>query len=488
MPRPIRALTAALAVLLLVSACGDNGDDAAPTATTAAPTETDGEATADPESDEVPQADPGSELAASCPVDALEGVEGPVPITMWHSMTVELDETLTALVQRYNASQDRVEVRLSFQGGYNDSLDRYLTALRGGTRPTIIQLEETALQLAIDSGAFVPVQACIDAAGYELDDFLERVVSAHTVDGVLHPMPFNTSNPILYANRAMLDQAGIAELPTTLAELRAAAQAVVDAGVAPAGMALTTSPWIIEQWFALADQPVVDGGNGRQERATELLIDDPLGQEIFEWLSAMVVDGLAINVGTTDNLEHFIALATGQAALTIDTSAALRSVLVAAPDFGVEVAVGPMPSVGERTGGVAVGGAALWLDSETSDAERAAAWDFMRWLDEPEQQAEWHAGTGYIPIRRSAIELPAVSELWAAEPEFRLAYDQLVDGPATGATAGPVIGNHAQVREQAIRPALDRLWIQGQDPAAALAEAKAEGDRIIADYTRRVGG
>jgi sn-glycerol 3-phosphate transport system substrate-binding protein len=435
--------------------------------------------------------DPGAapELADQCPVAALDGATEPVTITVWHAMQVELEETLTALTQRYQASQDRVRVELVFQGGYEDALDKYLTALRGGVRPTVVQLADVALQLGVDSGSFVPLQACVEAARYDLSDHLERVVSAYTVDGVLWPMPFNTATPVLYANGAALRQAGVSELPATLDEVRSAARAVVDAGVAPSGLALTTHAGLVEQWFALADQPLVDGGNGRRERATELLLDTDLGRELFGWLSAMVADGLATNVGSGDNAEHFIAIATGQAAMTIETSAALRSVLVVSTQFpDVEVAVGPMPSLGERTGGVLVGGGAMWLDAATEDLERAAAWDYLRWLSEPAQQAEWHAGTGYLPIRHSAVESGPVAQLWAAEPEFRIAYDQLVEGPATTATAGPVIGNHPLVRRRAVEAALERMWLQGQDPVAAVAQADADGDAVIADYNRRVRG
>lgn len=484
-----RTLGIATALALVAAACG--GSESSPTTSVAVEVDESAESaeTAPTTVAEVPVADPESPLAAECPVDALDSAAAPVEIDLWHSMTVELETTLADLVAQYNASQDRVVVDLVFQGTYNESLDKYLTALRGGDRPTLVQLEETALQLGVDSAAFVPMQACVDASGYSFDDYIERVVTAYTVEGVLWPMPFNTSNPILYANMTALEAAGVTQLPTTLDELRAAAQQVVDSGVAPSGITLIGSAWVLEQFFALANEPFTDAGNGRTGRASELLIDNELGLEVFTWLSEMVQDGLATYVGAGTDAEHFIALAVGQAAMTIDTTAALRSVLIAAQDFpDVDVTVGAMPSLGERTGGVLVGGAALWLDAETSPEERAAAWDFVTWLNEPEQQAAWHAGTGYVPIRRSVAELELITDLWSTEPAFRVAYDQLITGTESLATAGPNIGNHAQVRQQAIVTALERMYLQNQDPATALAQAKAEADAIIADYTRRVGG
>ena len=477
---PLVRLTAVLAVGSLAIAACSNGSDSSGDGGNSAPTTT---ALTSTTLTEIPVADPDSDLAALCPTAALTE---PVTLDFWHAMPVELGEALVVLASRYNASQELVTINPIFQGSYDDTLDKYLTALRGGTRPALIQLEETATQLAIDADSFIPVQACVDSANYSFEDYIERTVTAFTVDETLWPMPFNISNPILYANAGMFAAAGVTALPSTLEEIRTAAQQVVDTGTAPAGITLISSAWNIEQMFGLANLPFADGGNGRDSRATELLINNELGLEVFTWMQEMVNDGLATFVGSGDNNEHLIALAVGQAAMTVSTTAALRSVKIGAATFGVEVAVGPMPSAGPRAGGALVGGGALWLDKTTSDAERTAAWDFLTWLTAPEQMAYWHASTGYIPIRNSAITLPEVADLWASEPEFKVAYDQLVEGAESIATAGPVVGNHSQVRSRALVPAIEKLLLQGLDPAAALSEATAEANRIIADYTNRL--
>lgn len=498
---PVRLLALLAALALLGAACGGGDDD---TADDGAGTD-DTEATADDGGDDTGTTDDegggdggdgdagddeGEQAAvdpALCPVGALDEASGPVEIDLWHAMSANLQATLDELVADYNASQDAVVVSSLFQGTYNENLDKYLAALRGGERPTLIQLEETALQLGVDAQSFVPMEACVAAADYPVDEFVPGVIEAYTLDDVLWPMPFNVSNPILYANADVLEQADITELPTTLAEVRDAAQAIVDSGAAESGLSLTSSPWVIEQLFALADQPIVDSGNGREGRATEMLIDTDLGREIFTWLDAMVADGLATYVGSGANQEHFFALATGVAGMTIDTTAALTGVLDAAADLDppVPVEVGPMPSVtDDRPGSVLVGGAALWLDADGSDEQKAAAWDFITWLNEPEQQARWHAGTGYLPIRQAATELPEVDALWTEQPAYRVAFDQLTG--SGDPVAGPVIGNHAQVREDAIVPALERMYLQGQEPTAALSQAQQEANAIIEDYTRRV--
>ena len=49
----------------------------------------------------------------------------------------------------------------------------------------------------------------------------------------------------------------------------------------------------------------------------------------------------------------------------------------------------------------------------------------MKWFNEPEQQARWFAGTGYLPARRSSADHPAVRARFDECPGLRLALGQL---------------------------------------------------------------
>jgi sn-glycerol 3-phosphate transport system substrate-binding protein len=461
-------LTAALAALLLVAAgCGDRngGEEGAPA----------------PPREEVVDPD-------LCPVDALDEADGTVAVTFWHSMTAANETALQDLVSTYNDSQDKVRVTLSFQGTYDDAADKYITALRGGDLPDVIQLEETRLRMMIDSRSALPAQACVEASGYDTSDHLDVVIEQFTVEDVLWPMPFNVSNPVLYYNTIAFERAGLDpdDPPATFEEMRDAAQALVDSGVARYGFALELQPWYIEQWFAKSGQPIVDNDNGRTDRSTEAVIDNETGLAIYEFLDALVADGLATNVGRNPSgADHLLALGSGDAAMTIGTSAALGSVLevLRGGDFpNVGLGVAPLP--GPTEGGVLVGGASLYLvDRGTSDQEKAASWDFVRWLNEPEQQATWHVATGYLPIRRAAVEQPAVVEAWAETPDFRIAYDQLVESGAE--LGGPVIGAYAEFRD-AIVESLERMFLRGEDPQRALADAERAATEGIQSYNARV--
>jgi sn-glycerol 3-phosphate transport system substrate-binding protein len=467
--RPIAVLLATSALAL--AACGGGGDD-------------DDDAAPAPPRDEV--VDP-----ALCPVDALDEADGPVEITFWHTMTAANEETLQELVDTYHQSQDRVEVNLVFRGTYTENLEGYRAAARGGDLPNLVQLEETVIQQLVDSETTIPAAACVEASGFDTSDILPRVLDQFTVADTLWPMPFNTSNPVLYYNKKDFTEAGLdpEDPPATLGELQEASRAIVDAGAANTGFALEMQSWYLEQLFATSAEPVVSSANGREERATEALLDSPAGEAIFGWANDMLDQGLATNIGRNPGgQDAFLAIASGDAAMTLGTSGALGSVydvLASNPALAADVDLGiaPMPSIDEeRDGSTNVGGAALWLADTGSDAEKAASWDFASWLTLADQQAAWHIGTGYIPIAQSAAEHPDVAALWAERPGFRVAFDQLSDseGPP-----GPVMGGYPGFRE-AVTQGLERV-ADGVEPAESLAQADAEATEAIVDYNRRIG-
>ena len=67
-----------------------------------------------------------------CPVDALDGATAPVEVTFWHGLGGESEDALVALTDAYNASQQRVRIRLENQGGYKQTIDKYTQSSQSG--------------------------------------------------------------------------------------------------------------------------------------------------------------------------------------------------------------------------------------------------------------------------------------------------------------------------------------------------------------------
>jgi len=306
-------------------------------------------------------ATPLSSLPA-CDTTALDAVTDTIDITFWHGMNGDLEDALTALTAKYNASQTKVNVSIENQGGYEQTLDKYLQSSQD-SRPDMVQAPEYAVKVMGDTDSNVPVGACIESAAYDTSDFLPVALNQYFTEGVQWSMPFNVSDPVLYYNKKVFEAAGLDpnKPPTNLAEVRTMSQAIVDSGAASFGLVIDTGAdsgggWFFEQWFAKLGELYSDNDNGRLAPSTKVNFDSQSGIDLLTDLQSLVNDGLAYNVGdNASGQDAFLKLADPEnpGAMTIGTSAALGTVLttiqgglipgITADDIGV----GPMPAPGD---------------------------------------------------------------------------------------------------------------------------------------------
>lgn len=460
-----------LVLALVVSACGGG--------------------TSDPEAENANGDSDGDE----CSAEALEqaAADGPVEITFWHYMNDENEEVLETLVADFEASQDLVRVNLVNNNSQTDQEEKYRADLGSDRLPDLVQHQEVFLQELVDSQSALPVQACIDAEDYDLSDYLPRTVNYFAVDDVQWALPFSINTPVLIYNRAVFQEAGLDpdSPPETLDELYDTAQTLVDDGPGDlaAGMGLKRDPWHMEQFLALQGQPLLDNGNGRDDRATEVLFDTDEGVEIFTTLNNLVSEGLAETNPTegTSGFDNAIGVGSGDFGMTFETSGALgtaQALLDAGQYAGVEPGVAPLPG-GTEDGGALIGGGSLYISSPGGPAEKAAAWELTKFLTSPEAQSVWAAGTGFIPVRESATEQPELEQRWTEAPYFRVAYDQLLEGSENEATAGPVMGTYRAYR--VMIEELERRMFEGElTPEEAVAEAAEQANELMETYNEDV--
>jgi sn-glycerol 3-phosphate transport system substrate-binding protein len=435
-----------------------------------------------------------------CPVDGLADASDPVQVTLWFGLAGDLPGVLEGLAAEYNASQDAVVVDVQNQNDYESVIDK-IVQFGVNDRPELLLVPEYVVQSFAQSELFIPVASCIAAASYPVDAFIPGALGAYAFSGTQWGMPFNASNPVLYYNRKMFEAAGLDpdDAPLSFDEIRSVSQRLVDSGAAAHGIVVDnarssgTGGASFEQWYGRAGVPFADNGNGRLAPTSQVFLDDPQAVEILTFLAGMVDSGLAVSVGeNAGGQAGLLKLADAQApaAMVVETSAALTTVLAAlggglvpglsADDVGVAFMPGPSDVPAAQ-----VGGGALWIPAGKSDAEAAAAWDFIQFLVEAQTQSTWANATGYIPVRTDAVELDPIASTYVSDPRFRVAYDQLLGVGDDALSARPVIGPQREIR-QLIADAIARVYADpgGADIVAILADTDAAADGLIANYNR----
>ena len=434
-----------------------------------------------------------------CDVSVLDAETSPVEITFWHGLSNENGDKLDALTDVYNNSQTKVKVNLQFQGGYNETIDKYLQSSQEN-RPDIVQLPEYMVQQMVDTKSIVPTQACAESADYDMSAFLPEALGAYATQGVQWSMPFNMSVPVLFFLKPDFVEAGLdpEAPPQNFQELLDASKTIVSTGAATYSLALDSDfdgggGWYIEQWLSKGGNFYADNENGRAAPATKVLYDEAPGLELMTYLQTMVKEAGAVYVGDNASGQDTLlqlANADAPAAMAVSTSAALGTVLSVLGSglipgiTGDDVGVGPMPGP-DNANGALVGGNSLYI-VDKDPAKVAASWDFMAYLESAEFQSEFAAASGYVPVRSDALDLEPIKSVYVNDPRFKVAYDQLLSAADAPTSSGPVIGPLFQVRVVTAAAVADVLT--GGDPQSALTNAAQQANDLIANYNLANGG
>jgi sn-glycerol 3-phosphate transport system substrate-binding protein len=154
------------------------------------------------------------------------------------------------------------------------------------------------------------------------------------------------------------------------------------------------------------------------------------------------------------------------------------------PDL--RITVGELPGL-SAPGRGQMGGAAWYLIDTGDPVELAAAWDFMKFFNQTDQQVTWAIEGSSFPVRRAAAEDPRLQTYWTDTQAGRWmaeAYKGFTtldpDFP------GPVIGPYKEFRE-AVRNGLDRVIFGDAEPRDAMEEIDARFQEQLDDYARDVG-
>ena len=409
-----------------------------------------------------------------------------INLEFWHAMGGNLGELVDELTARFNDSQDGIVVTATYQGSYDDTYNALLAAFESGGEPNIIQNFDLASQTMIDTGRLVPAWQLMQEDGFDPDVFVPAVRDYYSDENGMVGLAFNSSTPLIYFNADMFKEAGVEPLYDSLSfsEFKAVCDQLMEAEVAPYCFTFGQVGWYFEEILANSGGLYFDNDNGRTGRPTEVLFNQDKGVEVFTFLTDLIQEGYAPNLGQTWT-ETDSTFTTGQAAIMIDSTSDVS--IIQNSDFEVGTAFIPHSDSSDRNG-VVIGGAALWLIDSGDAATNQAAWEFMKFMAAPEQQITWHEGSGYFPVLIALQDDPGLQEFWAENPNFGTAIEQLFTTPTTLADGSPnyaVLGGRAgpfPAIRQIIVQTYSRVLDDGLSPQEALDEAAEKANDELENY------
>lgn len=411
----------------------------------------------------------------------------PIELTFWHAMGGVNGEAIVKLVEDFNAAYEgKIHVNYEYQGDYDSAFTKIQAAGMNSIPCDLMQVYDIGTRFMIDSGWVKPVQEFIDAEGYDISQIEPNIAAYYTVDGTLYSMPFNSSTPTLYYNKTAFAEAGLDPevAPKNFEELFEFARKLEvkaeDGTIERYGFGMGNYGWFFEQWTGKMGRHYVDNNNGRGEApATKVIFDENgAGEAILNVWDKYIKEGYGpyLNQGNDDAKAAFIA---GDIAITLESTAALKSLLTNVGD-DFEIGVGYFPSINaDDEGGVSVGGGSLWAFNTGDEARMNATWEFIKFMIAPEQQAFWSAQTGYFPITVATHELDAFKANIEQYPQFQVAINQLHDSAPE--YAGALLSVFSESR-QLVQNYTERLVNGEMDVKTCVEKLAAEINDAIEIY------
>ena len=492
--RAVRMTAVMMAAALVLAACGDDADDPAPAD--------------DPAEEEVdePADDPvDDEEAAEEPEPDPEPVEeGVTAVDVWIAFTDYRLDWLRDVASEFNDMMDGYQITVQGYDNYEILFDSTILAADQGNPPAIVQQFEAATTDARDTlnpltgdALFTSIEEAI--AGRDeimgvpvvLDDVVDIVAAYYTLDGSFTSMPWNTSSAIMFANTDMMEAGGVTEIPSTWQEMEAACETIMGSDDAPS--ACITWPnhgWFYEQSVAQQGQDLVNNGNGRDDTADEVLLTSDASLDYVQWWQDMNNAGYYVYSGTQRDWDGaYNAFAAQQVPFVIYSSSDTTLLTNEGAEGGFEVVASFMPRNAESTdgGGNIIGGASMWLVDELDEDVTDVALAFLSYMINPENDADWHRVTGYIPVTDTAIDLLEGEGWFEENPNSRVASEQLAAAPDTSATAGALFGNFVSIRN-VITEAIEDIIVNDLDVAERMGQANDDAQQLLEEYNLIYGG
>jgi multiple sugar transport system substrate-binding protein len=416
----------------------------------------------------------GATQAGSAETAILDDVDpsGQV-VTYWHQHSQQREEGLERMVERFNSTnQWGITVEAEYAGGYSDIYNRMVTAIAGGQVPSLVVAYQNEAAAYAAANALTDLNPYVNHPVWGVDDpsdffqgFFMQDVNAQ-FGGQRLGFPPNRSIEIMYYNQTWLEEMGYDGPPETWDEFAEMCEDATDDDAGTYGYAVSTDA---SRFFATV---ISRGGGIARADGSGYTFDTPEAAAAMEFMKGLYDAGYVHKIA--ERYGDQTDFGNQKVLFTIGSSSGLPYYQQAVDEGeagSFEWGVAPLPHTTRRAQ-VNVYGASVSVP-RTNLEEQLAAWLFVRWMSEPEQQAEWVEVSNYFPVRHSVAD--NLGDYLDENPRFAQAFNIL---QTSDTQAEPPFLGYSEVRDL-VNAAYNAI-IDGADIAQTLAELEEEANEIHA--------
>lgn len=316
--------------------------------------------------------------------ETIGDVTEPTTIVFWHAMNGAQEEALKSMTDAFMEANENITVDLQNQTGYQE-LQQKLTATTTSPEnlPTLTQAYPDWMFNPIQDGLVHDLTAFTESLE-NYDDILEGFRNGSKIDGKVYSMPFNKSTEVLFYNEDALKELGM-EVPTNLDELVEVSKAYKEkTGNAALGFDSLSNYYTT---FLNAEGAVFDDSFDPTSEASQKAVN-------------YYLDGVKEGYFRIAGSDQYMSGPFGneQVLMYIGSNAGESYVKQGAEGkFTPKAAKSPFPATIQQ-------GTDVFVFESATDNQKAAAYKYLEWITITDNQAQWGVDTGYIPVRKTAIE------------------------------------------------------------------------------------
>ncbi|EHR37463.1 ABC transporter substrate-binding protein [Facklamia languida] len=336
-------------------------------------------------------------------------------INFWYSLGGRNEELIQNIVKEFNKTQDKYEVVATYQGNYDETVQKLQQAIASNTQPDISMIERAYVQQFAESATLVDLTPYLEQYNINIDDFVPGLLGHSYFNDGLVSLPFNRSTPIMHVNKSMLEENGL-EIPKTWEELKEVANALVIKEGDEIQRYGLTMPY--DTWFPIA---MITQSNGRffnEDGSAIDFVDNGVGHTVFSFLKDLQSTGALYYPGSSSAEDVVQMFFSGKVGLIYSSTGSIGS-FIENLEFDYTTAFLPQnEKISTPTGGANI---ALLNNGNIEGAMTFI--DFL--VNDPVAAESFIAESGYLPFTYSIAESDTIQEQWEKEPMRRTAFEQL---------------------------------------------------------------
>ena len=342
-----------------------------------------------------------------------------VQIVFWHRMTGTWQTALNKVIDDFNKSQDKYEVKGITQGSIDQLKQKVMAASRSKTLPTITQLPYTSIPDYITQGLLEPVSFTSEQRA----DMYPAILASTQYKGKSYSVPFADSTQLLFINDQLAKKYNL-KTPENWDQVKTIGQQLKKDKI----FAMS-----FDQSYDMPLESMVnEAGYPYVTKDGKANLSKPEFVAAVNTILSLKKEGFLKTAG--EDQYGSVAMLNDKAVYGIGSSANIGEFTNRAKK-GQTFSTAVIPAYKGKNGNVISANNLVLFKSASADQQKGAK-AFFNYLLKPEVAAYWAKKSGYVPMTKSAMKEKSYQDYIAKNPSYQAVEKSLDNAYASNQFAG----------------------------------------------------